>query len=89
MQQASDSAEISTAIEDLCAYDNPLSLQTAYLALRYCAEPKIAHLLRTARPDLIADAATVHDSNILHGVTKLIAGIRYGLFFLVEPTIDR
>ena len=43
MQQASDSAEISTAIEDLCAYDNPLSLQTAYLALRYCAEPKIAN----------------------------------------------
>ena len=34
-------------------YGNPVSIQTAYLQLRYCAEPKIAHLLRCARPDLI------------------------------------
>eukprot|EP01047_Picozoa_sp_COSAG01_P058722 COSAG01_NODE_6955_length_3419_cov_95.063855_3_plen_174_part_00 len=27
---------------------------------------------------------TVHDNTILHGVSKLVRGVRYGLFFLVE-----
>ena len=33
---------------ELMEYRNDLALQSAYLLLRYCAEPRIAHLLRCA-----------------------------------------
>ena len=33
-------------------------------------------------PPRPAGSATVHDHRVAHGVTKLTAGVRYGLFFL-------
>ena len=33
-----------------------------------------------------AGSATTHDNRIVHGVTTLTRGVRYGLFFLVLPT---
>ena len=53
-------------------YANPVSIQAAYLQLRYCAEPKIAHLLRVGRPDLIAEAAAAHDAAIATGLNALL-----------------
>lgn len=32
-----------------------------------------------------AGSATIHDNTIPHGVTPLVSGIRYGLFFLQSP----
>ena len=40
-----------------------------------------AGLHRPARP---AGSATIHAAGILHGVTELVHGTRYGLFFLTE-----
>ena len=31
-----------------------------------------------------AGSATIHDKTVVHGVTELVHGVRYGLFFLVE-----
>ena len=36
-------------------------------------------------PPRPAGSATIHDCTIVHGVTELVCGVRYGLFFLVEP----
>ena len=33
-------------------------------------------------PSRPAGTITVHDDTIVHGVTKMEAGVRYGLFFL-------
>lgn len=39
------------------------------------------------RPRRPAGSATIHAADILHGVTELVDGTRYGLFFLTEPVI--
>ena len=51
---------------------NDLALQSSYLLLRYCCEPRIAHLLRAAPPELIADACGVHDDAILWGANTIL-----------------
>ena len=56
----------------LMEYRNDLALQSAYLLLRYCAEPRIAHLLRCARPELICDAAKRHDKAIVRALNALL-----------------
>ena len=56
----------------MAAYAHPIAIQTAYLQLRYCAEPRVAHLLRVADPRVIAGGATAHDSHILRGLNALL-----------------
>ena len=34
------------------------------------------------KPKRNAGSATIHDNTILHGVTKMVSGVRYSLFFL-------
>ena len=46
MRQAAGTGTVVDAIINLVQYNNSISVQTAYLQLRYCAEPRIAHLLR-------------------------------------------
>ena len=72
LEQAAGTGRVVDAILGLVEYGNPVSIQTAYLQLRYCAEPRIAHLLRVARPDLIAEAAEVHDGHILRCLNALL-----------------
>ena len=48
MRQADGTGTVVDAIINLVQYNNSISVQTAYLQLRYCAEPRIAHLLRVA-----------------------------------------
>jgi hypothetical protein len=36
-------------------------------------------------PPRPAGSATIHDCTIPHGVTPLLSGVRYGLFFLQSP----
>ena len=64
--------ELVAEIAKVTDYGNPVSIQTTYLQLRYCAEPKIAHLLRCARPDLIQQAAQLHDNAIMDGLSGLL-----------------
>ena len=33
-------------------------------------------------PSRTAGIITIHENNIVHGVTELVCGVRYGLFFL-------
>ena len=40
--------------------------------LRYCAEPRIAHVLRVGRPDLIREACNAHDTHILRRLNALL-----------------
>ena len=72
MEKAQETETLVTSIITVCDYFNPISIQSAYLQLRYCAEPKIAHLLRIARPDLINDAAQQHDIAIARGLNALM-----------------
>ena len=37
------------------------------------------------RPARFSGMATVHNNRIVHGVSRLESGTRYGLFLLVEP----
>eukprot|EP01048_Picozoa_sp_COSAG05_P003351 COSAG05_NODE_153_length_15894_cov_27.910415_12_plen_254_part_00 len=60
------------AIERMAGYAHPIAIQTAYLQLRYCAEPRVAHLLRVADPSVIAGGATAHDNHILRGLNTLL-----------------
>jgi hypothetical protein len=56
----------------LTGYGHDLAVQAAYLLLRYCAEPKVAHLLRAAPPAWILGAAQAHDAAILRGANNLL-----------------
>jgi hypothetical protein len=65
----------AAVIDDICKltdYQNKLSLQSVNLLLRYCAEPRIAHLLRCAHPDWIAEAAGLHDRAMKKGLNRLL-----------------
>jgi hypothetical protein len=42
----------------------------------YLTNEKVNVPLRTA------GTITIHENNIVHGVTELVSGTRYGLFFL-------
>ena len=39
-------------------------LQTAWLLLLYCANPRANHLIRAISPDLVADYARAHDDRL-------------------------
>ena len=54
MEAAARTQALVTEMVKMVAYGDPVAIQTAYLQLRYCAEPKVAHLLRVAWPDLIS-----------------------------------
>ena len=43
---AANTGEAVVAIKRMAGYAAPVALQVAYLQLRYCAEPRVAHLLR-------------------------------------------
>eukprot|EP01048_Picozoa_sp_COSAG05_P008463 COSAG05_NODE_646_length_8119_cov_236.689900_8_plen_173_part_00 len=60
------------AIARVADYKHPIALQVAYLQLRYCAEPRIAHLLRVADPAVIDTGAVAHDGHILRGLDALL-----------------
>ena len=62
------------ARKPLIEYGNQASIQASYLLLRYCAEPKVAHLLRVAEPELIREAAIKHDAAIQDGLSCLLGG---------------
>eukprot|EP01052_Picozoa_sp_SAG31_P041084 SAG31_NODE_6129_length_2156_cov_3.983957_1_plen_659_part_01 len=51
---------------------NSLALQSAYLILRYCAEPRIAHLLRAMPPGVLGECIRVHDGAIARGLGALL-----------------
>lgn len=40
---------------------------------------------RLERPSREVGSVTVHDNGVVHGVTPLVAGVRYGLFLLRVP----
>ena len=44
MDKAVKTQTVVDKIIEVADYSNPVSIQAAYLQLRYCAEPKIAHL---------------------------------------------
>ena len=62
------------AILALTDYNKHGALQSAYLLLRYCAEPCIAHLLRAAWLSLVASVAQVHDAAILWDFSVIVSG---------------
>jgi len=70
--RAAETERVVSSIKDLVNYDNPVSIQSAYLMLRFCAEPKFAHLLRGAPPDLVRDAASRHDRAISDGMNAIL-----------------
>ena len=72
MEKAAKTQTVVDKIIEVADYSNPVSIQAAYLQLRYCAEPKIAHLLRVGRPDLVAAAAAVHDTAVATGLNALL-----------------
>jgi hypothetical protein len=45
MEKAIKTQTVVEKIIEVVDYSNPVSIQAAYLQLRYCAEPKIAHLI--------------------------------------------
>ena len=47
-------------------------MQSGLLLLRYCAVPKITHLLRTVPHSLIAEAAELHDTMIVKAFENII-----------------
>eukprot|EP01052_Picozoa_sp_SAG31_P016542 SAG31_NODE_1100_length_9905_cov_17.003977_3_plen_146_part_00 len=70
-------ATVTVAIVDkllllMLHHANPLALQSAYLILRYCAEPRIAHLLRALPPRVLGEAIRVHDGAIARGLGALL-----------------
>jgi hypothetical protein len=71
-RKAAKTERIVDEIERLAAHKRRAAIQSAYLLLRYCAEPRIAHLLRCARPQLIHAAAVRHDTAILRGLSALL-----------------
>eukprot|EP01047_Picozoa_sp_COSAG01_P090417 COSAG01_NODE_22266_length_863_cov_1.863874_1_plen_222_part_10 len=72
LRKAAKTNAIVDEVVRLAAYGRRTSVQSAYLLLRYCAEPRIAHLLRCARPALILEAASIHDAAILRGMSALL-----------------
>ena len=73
----------------LARYSGQFSLQSAYLLLRYCAEPRVAHLLRAAPPHLIKQAAAAHDQSILACLNSILGlGNLLRLDLSAEETAD-
>ena len=60
------------AIAQLAQHDNDYAAQSAFIVLRYCASTKISFLLRTAPPDIIADATIVHDNLIADCLSAIL-----------------
>ena len=56
----------------------PLNNDTDYVGIVY-VNGKDAKITVPSRP---AGSYTIHDDKILHGVSRLDSGVRYGLFFL-------
>ena len=68
-------AETGLLVDQLVAlanYNSLVAVQSTMLILRFCAEPRIAHLLRSAPPDVIHDAAVAHDGHILRGLNAIL-----------------
>ena len=58
----------------------PLNADGDYVGGRLIYASAGGGLQQPPRP---AGSATIHDSSIPHGVTRLVSGVRYGLFFLL------
>ena len=71
-RKAAKTGELVDAILGLVAHDAHLSRQSAYLILKYCAEPRIAHLLRAAPPAWVRAAAHTHDEHIMCGFSRIV-----------------
>ena len=55
-EKAEETERCVEKISELADYGHEIAIQCSYLLLRYCCEPKIAHLLRAAPPEDIAEA---------------------------------
>jgi small ubiquitin-related modifier len=44
---------------------------------------------RLVQPSRELGSVTIHDNGVVHGVTPLVAGVRYGLFLLRVPEVGR
>ena len=60
------------AISELAMHDNELAAQSAFIILKYCASTKFGYLLRTAPPDLIEAATTLHDERVLQCLASIL-----------------
>ena len=60
------------AISELALHDNDLGAQSAFIILKYCAATKFSYLLRTAPPDLIEEATTLHDDRVLQCLASIL-----------------
>ena len=45
---------------------------SAFIILKYCASTKFGYLLRTAPPDLIEAATTLHDERVLQCLASIL-----------------
>ena len=59
--KAAKTGQVVDRLIALANYNASVAIQSTMLNLRFCTEPKIAHLLRSAPPDIIRDAAVTHD----------------------------
>ena len=70
-KQAAVAADIDE-IEALTGHDHASSAQAALLLLRYCAAPRLNHLLRAAHPADMKDAAELHAARVEKAASILI-----------------
>ena len=71
-EKAEETEKYVDKIIELTEYGHEIAIQSSYLLLRYCCEPKIAHLLRAAPPEEIAEACKKHDNAILRGANAIM-----------------
>jgi hypothetical protein len=71
-ERAEETEKYVDKIIELTEYGHEIAIQSSYLLLRYCCEPKIAHLLRAAPPEEIAEACKKHDNAILRGANAIM-----------------
>jgi hypothetical protein len=60
------------AIEKLGTHDHACSVQSALLLMRYCAVPRVNHLLRGCPPSLVEEMALLHDRRIMSCFSRLL-----------------
>lgn len=68
-------------------FHTDVSLKTMQVALNDDTEYEGGRLLYVSKgrlnaPERKTGTVTIHDNTIVHGVTLLRSGVRYGLFFL-------
>ena len=60
------------AIAELANHDNDNSAQSAFILLRHSAAHKFTHLLRSAPPSLIEEAALAYDTSMTDCLAKIL-----------------